>query len=410
MGKPAASRMSKQEENKHITPNNHSQSDTVSQHLMMKESLLELDPDADALLILQRPNLKQVRPYLDDAFLIPGEEVQDNKKVESTTTASPEADGIATITKATALKDITSLSPEQTDGTPNEIVFRVSAIHLSMVSPVFRKLIKGNSRESKPNDQGLLKIRISDWNAGALLVLLDIIHGHHSHVPERLSQEHVAHMGLIADYYDCSDIVQVFYRGWEARFVEYWDYSWPDIENQSLDSFGKKEQFQLFIAWTFQSDQVFGHLATNAILTSTGPIETYLPIPSIIIDKLEERRIGLLDQLFDLLYNLQENLLEGSVGCCQECSCRLAGHLMRQMWDWNLPMTKPEEPFLGFSVSSVGEAILAIETPPWKNHKQVKIVDRCKLEKDLDFDMVEMYQSISSFTMKEIGMKETGMD
>lgn len=192
--------------------------------------------------------------------------------------------------------------------------------------------------------------------------------------------------------------------------MEYWHDSWPDIETHVLDSFGKKEQFQLFIAWTFQSDRVFSHLATHAILTSTGPIETYLPVPNNVIDKLEERRIDLLDQLFDFLYNLQENLLEGSVGCCQECSCRLAGHLMRQMWEWNLPMTKPEEPFFGFSVSSVGECIRVIETPPWRNHKQVKIVDRCKLENHLDFEMVEMYQSISSFTLKELGMKGTGVN
>ena len=377
---------------------------------MMKKSLLELDPDADALLILQRPNLKQVRPYLEDAFLIPGEEVEDNENAESTTTVSPEIERVHTITKATALKEITSLQPGHKDGTPNEIVFRVSAKHLSMASPIFRRMIKGDFQESRPNDQGLLELRTSDWNAQALLVLLDIIHGHHSHVPERLSQEHVAHIGLVADYYDCSDIVQVFYRGWEARFVEYWDDSWPNIKKHVLDSFGKKEQFQLFITWTFQSDQVFSHLATHAILTSTGPIETYLPVPSNVIDKLEERRIELLDQLFDVLYNLQESLLEGSVGCCQECSCRLAGHLMRQMWKWNLPMTKPEEPFLGFSVSSVGDSIRAIETPPWRNHKQVKIMDRCKLEKDLEFDMVEMYQSISSFTMKEIGMKGTVVD
>ena len=77
--------------------------------------------------------------------------------------------------------------------------------------------------------------------------------------------------------------------------MDYWEDSWPDIENHVLDLFGKKEQFQLFITWTFQSDRVFSHLATNAILISTGPIETYLPVPSKVIDKLEERRIGLLD-------------------------------------------------------------------------------------------------------------------
>lgn len=122
--------------------------------------------------------------------------------------------------------------------------------------------------------------------------------------PKKIAQGHVAHIGLIANCYDSSDIVQGFYPGSEAKFGDNWDGSWPDVEHHVLDSFGKMEQFQLLIAWTFQSDVLLSHLTTNAMLTSTGPIETYLPLPSRIIDNLEPRRIGLLEQLLTLLYNL----------------------------------------------------------------------------------------------------------
>jgi len=358
----------------------------------MKKSLLELDPDANALLILQRPNLQEVHPYLEDAFTILGEEAQENKKTEPTTTVSPEAEGEHTITKATALKEITSLHPEQKDGTPNEIVFRVSAKHLNMASPVFQKLINGGFRESKPNDQVLLEIRTSDWNAQALLVLLDIIHGHHNDVPKELTQEIVAHVALIADYYDCVDIVKVFYCGWEASFDNDWESDWPNTNNQGLTDFGKAQQFQLLIAWTFQGDLVFSNIATSAILSASGPIKTYLPIPRRVTDSL--------DQLFDKLYGLQEDLLEGRTGCSQECSCRLAGHLMRQMREKGLELTEPDWPFLGSTVFSVAVSIRQIETPSWTHQNRIRIVDCCKLEKSLDFDKVEMYKS---FTLKGIG-------
>ena len=284
-----------------------------------------------------------------------------------------------------------------------------------MASPVFHRLIKGNFRESKPNDQGILELRTSDWNAQALLVLLDIIHGHHTHVPKELTQEIVAHVALIADYYNCVDIVKIFYHGWEASFDNNWgrndfESNWPGTDSRALSDFGKIQQFQLFIAWTFQSELVFNNLATNAILTSPGPIETYLPLPTRVTDNLDQRRLVLLEQLFDKLYNLQEDLLDGRVGCSQECSCRLAGHLMRQMWQDGLPLTEPDWPYFGFTVCSVAESIRQIETPSWTHHNRIRIVDCCKLEKRLDLDMVELYQSTSSFTLKEIGMKGTGVD
>ncbi|CAG7564483.1 unnamed protein product [Fusarium equiseti] len=365
----------------------------------MKKSLLELDPDADALLILQRPNLQQVLPRLEDPFAKLIAKLNYKKKTEPTTTVSP-----GTITKVKALKNITSLQPERKDGTPNIIVFRVSAKHLSTASSVFRRMIKGKFRESKPNDQGLLEFRTSDWNSEALLILLEIIHGHHSHIPESLGQETVAHIGIIAAYYDCVDIVKVFYHGWEARFRNEWNSDWPNIDNNTLaetGEFGKTQQFQLFIAWIFQSDQIFSHLATNAILIATGPIETYLPVPKRVTEMFDQRRIALLEQLFTKLYNLQIFLHEEPEKYDRQSDGRLLGHLMRQMWRMDLPPAKPEKPFDGYSVFTVAESIRSIKTtrPPYHEGR----MDTRKLENCLKFNIDRLYQRSAKISLKGFG-------
>jgi hypothetical protein len=65
---------------------------------------------------------------------------------------------------------------------------------------VFKAMIEGKYKGSQPNNQGLLEIGASDWNAHALIILLDIIHGHHYQVPRKLDVEVVAHIGLLVDY------------------------------------------------------------------------------------------------------------------------------------------------------------------------------------------------------------------
>ncbi|SPJ90332.1 uncharacterized protein FTOL_13213 [Fusarium torulosum] len=244
----------------------------------MKKSPLELDPEADALLILQRPNLQQVHAVKE-------QDVQHKKeKAEPTTTASPLTKGKKKSKTLTDLDKITSLQPYQENGDPNEIEFRVSTKHLCIASPVFSKMIRGNFQESQPNDKGFLEIKATDWNTRALLILLDIIHGHHRQVPRKLDLDTVAQIGLLVDYYDCLEIVQVFFDHWYAHLHDWWKYSWLNFDKSPLTSFGEAESLLLFIALTFRSSVVFKNLTISAILTTSDLIETHLPIPSQILD------------------------------------------------------------------------------------------------------------------------------
>jgi hypothetical protein len=243
----------------------------------MKKSPLELDPEADALLVLQRPNLQQVHAIKEQDVR------HKEEKAEPSPTASPQTKGKKKSKTPTDLDKITSLQPYQENGNPNEIEFRVSTKHLCIASPVFNKMIKGSFQESQPNDKGFLELRASDWNTRALLVLLDIIHGHHRQVPRKLDLDTIAQIGFLVDYYDCLEIVQVFFDHWDVHLHDWWKYGWLNVDQTSITSFGEAESLFLFIALTFQSPVVFKNLTVSAILRTAGLIETHLPIPSQIL-------------------------------------------------------------------------------------------------------------------------------
>ncbi|KAM0258739.1 hypothetical protein ACHAPA_011112 [Fusarium lateritium] len=241
-------------------------------------------------------------------------------------------------------------------------------------------MIEGKYKESQPNDQGLLEIGASDWNAHALIILLDIIHGHHYQVPRKLDVEAVAHIGLLVDYYDCLEVVQIFFDRWRLGILDWTTDFWGPVVGHPASkrkSFGRNGTLLLFIAWAFRCSSAFSGLSSWAIVNTEGVIETDLPIPTQVPAKIDQKRVEFIDQLFSKLYSLQEDLVVGRVGCSLECSCRLLGYLMKQMRANNLPATKPDKPFTGWSIPGVVEIIRSIKTPTWRNSNPV---DLCNLE------------------------------
>jgi hypothetical protein len=73
---------------------------------------------------------------------------------------------------------------------------------------------------------------------------------------------------------------------------------------------------------------------------------------------------------------------------------------MKQMRDQGLPMMKPENPFLGFSVTSVADFIRGIKTPSWFVKKQT--MDPCKLEKSLCLDAGGLDISAAGLNLEDL--------
>ncbi|KAF5979486.1 hypothetical protein FCOIX_5314 [Fusarium coicis] len=257
----------------------------------MKPPLLELDPQADALLILQKPNSHSSHSSIygcASARIIDWLEIPPNFTDELSAGRSDLND------------EMRSLQTCLENGDPNQVVFRVSAKHLCLASPVFRRMIQGQFKESEPNEQGLFEIRTSEWDAEALLIILDIIHGHHSSVPKRPSLDVIAQIGIIADYYDCLEVVKIFFQHWHSSMKIWENYSTrpsgtagalalldpracglPPLPGR-VKRFDEEAMIGLFMAWIVQDHARFRDLTVSAVVSTDALVETALPIPAKI--------------------------------------------------------------------------------------------------------------------------------
>ncbi|KAF4964779.1 hypothetical protein FSARC_7378 [Fusarium sarcochroum] len=316
----------------------------------MKKSPFTFDPRADALFILQNPNAQKLQPS----------EPQLDSEPEYDRLGSDDQSeaGLGETTKTRRDSPMTLDNdqdyPRLHDGSPTQVEFRVSSRHLSLASPVFRAMLESKFKESQPNDQGLYEIQASEWDAEALVILLDIIHGQHRDVPKHISAETLAQVAILVDYYGCHEIMELVFTAWVSLMG-------------SPDDFVKKDPSRwLFISWVFRQDQLFATATRMLLLYDNGNCVADLPIPQPILDKIDDKRYYILESLFEHLYQFQQDLLEGRAGCSTTCSSMLLGSLMKQLRDKGLLATKPSAPFDGWRVEDARSAIVGLSAPRWR--------------------------------------------
>lgn len=157
----------------------------------------------------------------------------------------------------------------------DEMRVRVSSRHLSLASPVFSKMLEGQFKEGIQNSQSFRRIETSEWDTEALLILLDIIHGHHRRVPRTVSLEMLGKIAVLVDYYDCHEIVEVF--------VDLWV---PNMEKDLPTSYGKDSTIWLSISSVFSRAAIFEAMAKITVHACHGPMCTMeLPIPHKLLGK-----------------------------------------------------------------------------------------------------------------------------
>ncbi|KAM5346114.1 hypothetical protein ACJ41O_009119 [Fusarium nematophilum] len=296
----------------------------------MKASLLILDPKGDVELILRQPNTNQQKSHQELDEEVDNACDKDSDQEEAVIkTVSPE--GAQTDEPANQVPcdysdsihepaDLAALKPYDDRRQPIEVRFRVSSGHLSLASPFFRAIFEGSFSERTRNERGLYEIKAFEWSAGALLILLDIIHGHHRSVPRSVDLDVLEQIAVLVDYYQCHEIVELFAERWIAA-----------SDDALPKDYGQPCMSWLFIAWVFSDAKLFNSMASMSVRLSKGPLETSLPLPGAIFDKIESRRQALSDEVVDNVYGLLESLWATTDGCCIECSCMLLGSLMKQM-------------------------------------------------------------------------------
>lgn len=160
-----------------------------------------------------------------------------------------------------------------------EIEVLVSSRHLALASKVFSIMFDGQFRERVDLDSKEIKrVPLSDDNAHAMLILLDIIHGLHRRVRRDISMPVFTAVAVLVDKYELHEVAEIYTDYW---FRLHWTVESPKIKSLQSDIVD-----WIFLSWVFQKPAEFKDLTRNAIMTfgETFDDKGY-PIPETVASK-----------------------------------------------------------------------------------------------------------------------------
>ncbi|PLB54143.1 hypothetical protein P170DRAFT_319011, partial [Aspergillus steynii IBT 23096] len=255
----------------------------------------------------------------------------------------------------------------------DEVRFQVSAKHMILASPVFKRLLKGPWKEgTELAKQGSVEVVVDSWDSEALLILLNILHCRHRDLPHEMSVEQLAKIAVITDYYDCHASVEIFTDMWVKSF-----------RPASSDTPFNEMIMRLFIAWVFRRREAWDQVHIDVMKWSQRSIHSFgLPFPDRLIGNapsprpnpvtygLNKGREDAMNTIIDSLHGSVTKLItstnEGENGFdkrCFDCGSSMLGALMKQMHSASLLWPRPMPPFDGLSFDGLVKTLLVFENP-----------------------------------------------
>ncbi|KAH0423698.1 hypothetical protein CcaCcLH18_11994 [Colletotrichum camelliae] len=197
------------------------------------------------------------------------------------------------------------------------------------------------------SEDGRRHIQEKDWDADALLILMQIFHARTQNIPRSVDLEQLAKIAVLVDYYDCHDTVEFF--------VTLWIHS---LQEQLSLQCNRELVLWLLVSVVFRRDDLFQAVTKIAVTKSKGPLPTLeLPVLQSPIDQIDKRRQDAIADILGTLDKLGSDLLRGSTGCDFDCSCALFGALAKNMVKHNLMDPVPRAPFLGYGITALEKAV-----------------------------------------------------
>ncbi|KAM0342715.1 hypothetical protein ACHAPU_009326 [Fusarium lateritium] len=236
-----------------------------------------------------------------------------------------------------------------------EIRMRVSSHHMMLASPVLKRMIKGPWKESSTDHESnsVRKVTTTGWDAHALVVVLNIIHGQNQNVPQEISFEFFTNVAAIVNYYDCAMAVQLAAELWCRNM-----YSPPEY-------YGKSAIMWLFISRLFDWPSVASDMARLIFFHSKGLelVETNdLPIGPLLYKldlKRQEFILNILFEFEDLITGLKYQ--DTSKPRFEELGVLISYQGAMEICD--PPLTFESAPYPGYSVESALRLMKSLSKP-----------------------------------------------
>ncbi|KAH7191467.1 hypothetical protein BKA60DRAFT_626159 [Fusarium oxysporum] len=187
----------------------------------------------------------------------------------------------------------------------------------------------------------------------ALRIVMKVIHAQAQDLPDEVTLQMIVSVAEVVDDLQCHDALLFFVKVWINRLSE-------SVPSQMCDELVQ----WIFVASVFGLNEKFKQATRVAIMRSTGSINILgLPMRPDIVDKIEQKRQGLLEDLIAQLNAVLDNLC--SDRSCRVLACRLMmlGALTQQMKNTNLHSPRPARPFCNQSLSSALEAVRHFDSP-----------------------------------------------
>ncbi|EAW11244.1 BTB/POZ domain-containing protein [Aspergillus clavatus NRRL 1] len=245
--------------------------------------------------------------------------------------------------------------PNCDNDTENSHRFQVSMKHLTLASPVFKKILTGGWKESATYLQkGTVEITAESWDSEALLILLRAMHCQNDQLPKQLTLEMIAKLAILADYYECREVLGFFSNIWVQALEK------PPA------TLCRDSILWLWISWFFRLPEQFEEVTSTVMSQSNGCIDHLgLPIPATLIETMYSTRESWIDTIIKRLRQAQADLFSGKLGCGLECRSIMYGALTLQMHPTGLLSPSLIAPYLGANYHQIVQHISALASPEW---------------------------------------------
>ncbi|KAL7762493.1 hypothetical protein ACKLNR_009028 [Fusarium oxysporum f. sp. zingiberi] len=304
-------------------------------------------------LLLERPNCQQLIPYVpSNGYDEECEDPMNEPTVALPTLAAryhvfddllppAEAEGdlnpLGTIIYRSRFIAVAEESAIETPNTPKvrtplegEVRMRVSSRHLTMASHYFRTVIQGPWREASSTSsffgKPLRQVTAVGWDAVALAIVLDIIHGRHGGVPRVVDLKLMTCLATIFE-----------------------------------DEYSRQTLMWLSVSWVFPNQEPFDRVTQTILKHMDGRSQLstdHLPIPGVL-PKIDDKRQELIGKIVTGRHDLLDTLPNSDFLCdwhkyeSPTCSSIALDILKRELQRLASSDRLLVPPFNGYSVMSM---------------------------------------------------------
>ncbi|KAM0254895.1 hypothetical protein ACHAQJ_006332 [Trichoderma viride] len=237
------------------------------------------------------------------------------------------------------------IPPSNVNDSQQEVRMQVSSKHLKRAA-YFRNLAAGDWGDGRRSETGYdYTVTVEGWDEQALYAVVCVLHGLQENLPREVDLEMLGKMAVIADHFQCREILQ--------------NGSWMKLLPAV---YGRDLLLTFFSSWVIREIRAFGVLSNIIMLHSRGRMHSLdLPIPNYIIDAIDNKRQNYVVQIMSLIDDVRITLLQRRpTGCTPEQCAALHGALMKGLYEafghWPL-----KAPFHGYSIMAIYSALFDIK-------------------------------------------------